>query len=314
MNSSHKSFVYIILNYSFNENIFKLISSIENFCFSLISISLHHNFKIIIIYHNFYYQLFPNKAKDTTFYITSNYTGIHESIEDALNTFLSKVPVLDEKYYQYEQEKGEIEKTEPINVILKKILLEVNERKVSNMSQSPGGFFLGIGMGDYLNDKIILINDAEEDFDYINQKYIFLLKEKGVKIDILSLNKKNKNETSRAIAFFTKGIFDSLSDKKNNIEQMLSLEYMPIKVTQNFPKINHDIKYTLSYIKNISEQNLQCSKCHKEMNNIKDIYGQNKNDKNLNLNNNIEENNMCFYYEKEKNIFCRSCYKKINKQ
>ena len=317
MNTSHKNTIYIILNYSFNENIFKLISSIEKFCFSFISISLNYTFKLYIIYNNFYSLLFPSKSKDTTFFLTSNYSGIHESIEESLNSFLNTVPELDEKLNQLEQNNVNVEKNEPMNIILKKILLEVNEKNISNMSLSPGGFFLGIGINNNSSDKIILINDSEEDFENINQKYIFLLKERGVKLDILSLNKKNKNEVSKAISFFTKGIFDSISDSKNNIEQMLILEYMPIQFCQNITKINSDIKYTISYNKNISEKNLECSSCHKEMNNVKDIYGQNMNEINSSISinsNNIKENNFSFYVEKEKNVFCYNCYNKMKIQ
>lgn len=316
MNPSHKSTVYIILNYSFGENIFNLISSIEKFCYSLISISFHFDFKLYIIYNNFYSLLFPSKLKDSTFLITSNYTGIHESIEESLNNFLSTVPELDDKLYKNEQNNKNASKIEPINVLLKKILLEVNERNVSNASHSPGSFFLDMDHGEYSKNKIILINDSEEDFEHINQKYLFLLKEKGVKIDILSLNIKNKNETSKAIAFFTKGIFDCICDQKNNIEQMLILEYMPIKFCENVNKINNNIKYTMSYNKTVDNKNLECSACHKVMNNTKDIYGQKNEVINLNNNNNnnLKVNNICFYHEKSKNIFCLSCFAKLNKQ
>jgi hypothetical protein len=310
MNGSHKNTLYIILNYSFNENIYNLVSSIEKFCFSFISVSLQYNFQFYIIYNNFYSLLFPNKPKDPTYFFTSNYSGIHESIEESLNHFLSLVPELDDKLFQEEQNDEKIEKNYPMNVIFKKILLEVNKKNLSNTSYSPGGFFLGMGIGDSSSDKIILINDSEEDFGNINQKYVFLFKEKGVKINILSLNKKNKNDVSKAICFFTKGIFDCISDSKNNIEQMLISEYMPIKFCENIPKINHDIKYTISYNKTISDNNLICSVCNKEMNNNKDIYG-----KNMNVEDEIKKKyNKCLYTEKEKNIFCLDCYNKMIKQ
>ena len=129
-----------------------------------------------------------------------------------------------------------------------------------------------------------------------------------MKIDILSLNKKNKNDVSKALAFFTKGIFDCISDTKNNIEQMLIFDYMPIKFCENIPKINHDIKFTISYNKAISNENLVCSICHKEMNKNKNIYGDNLDD----LKEHKKENNKCYYVEKEKNIICVDCYSKKN--
>ena len=313
MNSSHKNTLYILLNYSFNENIYKLISSIEKFCYSYISVSLQYDFKLYIIYNNFYSLLFPNKSKDSTYFLTSNYSGMHESIEESLNFFLSSVPEYDEELSESTQEKKY-----PINIILKKILLEVNKKKLGDISNSPGGFFLGMGNGEIVDDKIILINDSEEDFDKINQKYIFLLKEKGVKIDILSLNKKNKNDISKAITFFTKGIFDCLNDKKTNIEQMLIFENMPIKFCESMPKFNKDIKYTISYNKSISDKLLECSLCHKSIkkNDIYkhksideiDISYDNDNDNDIN-----KKETILIYVEKENNIFCKNCFNEMKK-
>ena len=312
MNSSHKNTLYILLNYSFNENIYKLISSIEKFCYSYISVSLQYDFKLYIIYNNFYSLLFPNKSKDSTYFLTSNYSGMHESIEESLNFFLSSVPEYDEELSESTQEKKY-----PINIILKKILLEVNKKKLGDISNSPGGFFLGMGNGEIVDDKIILINDSEEDFDKINQKYIFLLKEKGVKIDILSLNKKNKNDISKAITFFTKGIFDCLNDKKTNIEQMLIFENMPIKFCESMPKFNKDIKYTISYNKSISDKLLECSLCHKSIKK-NDIYKQKSKDEidisDDNDNDDINKREtILIYVEKENNIFCKNCFNEMKK-
>ena len=312
MNSSHKNTLYILLNYSFNENIYNLISSIEKFCYSYISVSLQYDFKLYIIYNNFYSLLFPNKSKDSTYFLTSNYSGMHESIEESLNFFLSSVPEYDEELSESTQEKKY-----PINIILKKILLKVNKKKLGDISNSPGGFFLGMGSGEIVDDKIILINDSEEDFDKINQKYIFLLKEKGVKIDILSLNKKNKNDISKAITFFTKGVFDCLNDKKTNIEQMLIFENVPIKFCESMPKFNKDIKYTISYNKSISDKLLECSLCHKSIKK-NDIYKQKSKDEiDINDDNDNDDINkketILIYVEKENNIFCKNCFNEMKK-
>ena len=51
----------------------------------------------------------------------------------------------------------------------------------------------------------------------INQKYIFLLKKEKIKIDILSLNENNNNETSKAICLFTNGFFDNVSQAENKL-------------------------------------------------------------------------------------------------
>jgi len=315
MNPNHKNTLYIILKYSFNENIFQIISAIEKFCFSYISVSLQYSFQFYIIYDNYYTLLFPHKLKDQTYFITSNYTEMHKVIDEALKSFFNSVSDTEEKLDQSVQ-KDDIN---PINVILKKILLEINKKNISNITMSPGGFFLELNNSELKNDKIIIINDSEDDFKNINQKYIYLFKQKNIKIDILSLNKKNKNEISKAISFYTQGIFDCLSDNKNNIEQILILEYMPIKFCENLPKLNNNIKFTISYHKAISEQNLMCNKCNKEMKNVKNIYPQknieNKSDSNINTNStNTPKENICYYNGKEKKILCFNCYKQMSNQ
>ena len=315
MNPNHKNTLYIILKYSFNENIFQIISAIEKFCFSYISVSLQYSFQFYIIYDNYYTLLFPHKLKDQTYFITSNYTEMHKVIDEALKSFFNSVSDTEEKLGQSVQ-KDDIN---PINVILKKILLEINKKNISNITMSPGGFFLELNNSELKNDKIIIINDSEDDFKNINQKYIYLFKQKNIKIDILSLNKKNKNEISKAITFYTQGIFDCLSDNKNNIEQILILEYMPIKFCENLPKLNNNIKFTISYHKAISEQNLMCNKCNKEMKNVKNIYPQknieNKSDSNINTNStNTPKENICYYNGKEKKILCFNCYKQMSNQ
>jgi len=315
MNPNHKNTLYIILKYSFNENIFQIISAIEKFCFSYISVSLQYSFQFYIIYDNYYTLLFPHKLKDQTYFITSNYTEMHKVIDEALKSFFNSVSDTEEKLNQSVQ-KDDIN---PINVILKKILLEINKKNISNITMSPGGFFLELNNSELKNDKIIIINDSEDDFKNINQKYIYLFKQKNIKIDILSLNKKNKNEISKAITFYTQGIFDCLSDNKNNIEQILILEYMPIKFCENLPKLNNNIKFTISYHKAISEQNLMCNKCNKEMKNVKNIYPQknieNKSDSNINTNStNTPKENICYYNGKEKKILCFNCYKQMSNQ
>ena len=315
MNPNHKNTLYIILKYSFNENIFQIISAIEKFCFSYISVSLQYSFQFYIIYDNYYTLLFPHKLKDQTYFITSNYTEMHKVIDEALKSFFNSVSDTEEKLDKSEQ-KDDIN---PINVILKKILLEINKKNISNITMSPGGFFLELNNSELKNDKIIIINDSEDDFKNINQKYIYLFKQKNIKIDILSLNKKNKNEISKAITFYTQGIFDCLSDNKNNIEQILILEYMPIKFCENLPKLNNNIKFTISYHKAISEQNLMCNKCNKEMKNVKNIYPQknieNKSDSNINTNStNTPKENICYYNGKEKKILCFNCYKQMSNQ
>ncbi len=315
MHPNHKNTLYIILKYSFNENIFQIISAIEKFCFSYISVSLQYSFQFYIIYDNYYTLLFPHKLKDQTYFITSNYTEMHKVIDEALKSFFNSVSDTEEKLDQSVQ-KDDIN---PINVILKKILLEINKKNISNITMSPGGFFLELNNSELKNDKIIIINDSEDDFKNINQKYIYLFKQKNIKIDILSLNKKNKNEISKAITFYTQGIFDCLSDNKNNIEQILILEYMPIKFCENLPKLNNNIKFTISYHKAISEQNLMCNKCNKEMKNVKNIYPQknieNKSDSNINTNStNTPKENICYYNGKEKKILCFNCYKQMSNQ
>ena len=97
MNPNHKNTLYIILKYSFNENIFQIISAIEKFCFSYISVSLQYSFQFYIIYDNYYTLLFPHKLKDQTYFITSNYTEMHKVIDEALKSVFNSVSDTEEK-------------------------------------------------------------------------------------------------------------------------------------------------------------------------------------------------------------------------
>ena len=90
--------LYIILNYALNNNIYKLISSIEKYCFSFISLSLKYNFQLYLIYNNSYTLLFPSKIKDPTYFMTSNYTEISKSILESLNNFFENVSQAEDKF------------------------------------------------------------------------------------------------------------------------------------------------------------------------------------------------------------------------
>ena len=97
MNSDNHNTLYVILNYALNNNIYELISSIQKYCFSFISLSLQYNFQLYLIYNNSYTLLFPNKIKDPTYFITSNYTEISNSIKETLDNFFENVTETDRK-------------------------------------------------------------------------------------------------------------------------------------------------------------------------------------------------------------------------
>ncbi len=197
-------------------------------------------------------------------------------------------------------------------------------------------------MGLDLNDRIVLINDAVNDFDNINQKYVFLLKKEKIKIDILSLNEKNNNKISKSLCLYTNGFFDYTTNEKSNVEQILIQEYIPIKTKEIFQNKNTKIQNSINYNKAISDEELMCSLCKRILTN-REEKGDEMNDLNNNNNNNIYSsmnsintinsknsidgnnsisnsnsnsiNNIKLYYsDTEKNIFCYNCYLKIKKQ
>jgi hypothetical protein len=305
MNSGTHRTLYIILNYALNDNIFELISSIQQFCFSFISLSLQYDFQLYLIYNNTYILLFPSKLKDPTYFITSNYSEISKSISDTLENFFNNVSQAEEKLSN--DFKNNIY---PINIIFKKILLELNQKNKSKSAIGDGNFFLSANETNGIKDRILLINDSENDFDNINQKYIFLLKKEKIKIDILSLNKKNKNSISKSICLFTNGFFDNVTNEKSNIGQILIQEYIPLQTKDIFRKNKVNIKDSINYNKSISDKSLICSKCHKPLNNNNSM---NNNFQNYINNNNSTSNNKLFYFEQEKNIFCKFCLEKMKK-
>ena len=316
MNTLDNNTLYIIVNYALNQNIYKLIDSIKKFCFSFLSLSLQNNFQLYLIYNNSYTLLFPSKVKDPTYLITSNYNEISSSILDALKYFFNNVADAELKLNPNDSKNNPI----AINVILKKILLEINQKNKSNKALGDGNFLISSGDIEK-KDRIILINDSENDFDDANQKYIFLLKKEKIKIDILSINEQNKNKRSKAICLFTNGFFDNTTKIKNNIEQILIQEYMPIERKEIFQKSNGNIKNSINYIKAISDDDLTCSICHKAYKNKEE-----RNDLNINNNfnnikvldgNNIQNQNhksssppRLYYLESKKDVLCTDCYKK----
>lgn len=336
MNSVNSNSLYIILNYALNNNIYKLISSIEKFCFSYLSLSLQNTFHLYLVYNNSYILLFPNKIKDPTHLITSNYTEISTSITEALNHFFNSVSQAEEKLSQNDIKNGPI----AINVILKKILLELNQKNNSKQTSGDGNFLLSSNNDNQKIDRIILINDSENDFDEINQKYVFLLRKENIKIDILSLNELNKNATSKALCLFTNGFFDNVTKEKNNIEQILIQEYMPIERKEFLQKSNGNIKNTINYYKALSDDDFICSLCHKifknkdernnqnfnnninsnsnhlnntfsQMNNMNNMNRE-LNDGNINrINSNLINSSKFIYSESHRNIFCNNCYKNL---
>ena len=320
MNSTNSNTLYIILNYALNNNIYKLISSIEKYCFSFISLSLKYNFQLYLIYNNSYTLLFPTKVKDPTYFITSNYTEITKSISETLNNFFENVSQAEDKYNPNENSNS----PNAINIILKKILLEINQKKKSRQTGEEN-FFLSIKANNEINDRIILINDSEDDFDIINQKYLFLLKKEKIKIDILSLNENNKNTTSKAICLYIDGFFDHVTKDKNNIEQILIQEYIPIEIKEFLKKNHGTIQNSINYNKAVTNEDMCCSECHKviknkdERNDINinnndshlSFSSMNSNSSNNRINNINSNNNLkLFYLESEKNIFCNVCLKK----
>ena len=311
MNSGYNNTLYIILNYGLNNNIFKIISSIKKYCFSFLSLSLQYKFQLYIVYNNSYSLLFPNKLKDSSYFMTSNYSEIEKSILDSVNYFFNNVSQAEEKLDQNN------DKAYPsaINIILKKIILELNQNNNIKQIEGDGSFFLSSNLDKNKKDKILIINDSENDFEEINQKYVFLLKKEKIKIDILSLNEKNRNNISKALCLFTNGFFDSVSKEKKNIEQILIQEFMPLQRKEIFQNNNNKNQNTINYNKVVTNDSLICSLCNKTFSNNEDkneIFNNNcsrsSSDSNIRGINN-STNNWKYLYEKQ--IYCHNCIKSI---
>lgn len=291
MSSINQDTIYVLLNYDFHINIYKLIASIKQYCFAYCSLSQKNEFRLYIIYDNYYGQLFPRTNKDQSYIVTSNYGEISKSIDESLDSFFTDIQKIENSDIN-----NNISKINPIDIILKKIILEVNLKNVIIEKNQKNNFLEQKDKID-INDKIILINDSEKDFDQVNQKYIFLLKKENIKIDILSLNEKNNNKTSKALCLFTNGFFDFVTNDKNNITQILIQEFIPIKFKEA-KKFSEDIGF-FKYHKLISEDKFKCSECG----NIIDVYDGNQN---------FNYNNYTFLYTKDRNnIICYFCRAKI---
>jgi hypothetical protein len=266
--------------------------------------------------------------------MTSNYTEMSKSIEETLNNFFENVTSAEDKLNTTDIGNS----ANAINVIIKKILLEINQKKNAKFDEN-GNFNLSSSTGPDINDRIILINDSANDFDNINQKYVFLLKKEKIKIDILSLNEKNNNKISKSLCLFTNGFFDYTTKEKSNVEQILIQEYIPIKTKETIQNDSIKVQNKINYMKAISDEELICSQCKRVVgrreergddmnnNNNNSIYSMNsmnsfssKNsnsifDGNNRINNNNSINNYKLYYsDTEKMIFCSNCFNRMKKQ
>ena len=288
--------LYIILKYALNKNIYEIISSIKKFCFSYLSLSSTNTFQLFLIYNNSYTILFPNKLKDSTYFLTSNYSGVSESIDETMKNFFAKVSDTEDKI-----KLDDIKVTNSIyaiNIILKKILLEINSKNKLNKEK-------------IFKDRIILINDSRDDFDEINQKYLFLLKKEKIGLDILTLNDSNKGNISKSLCFFTNGYYDKVTGDKNNIEQILIQEYLP---TQNKSRDDSNIKNEcINFCKIMSDNEFLCSSCHNSFANFEDLNNINMSSSSEIQKSDNKVNNQLFYMI-EKKILCSACYKRKYKQ
>ena len=80
-----------------------------------------------------------------------------------------------------------------LNNIFKKILFELNSLQT-------------------VHNNILLITDSKEDIDNINQKLLFLLKQKNVIISSLLLKKISENNSIRTMSLYMEGYYHILED------------------------------------------------------------------------------------------------------
>ncbi len=254
MNKINHNCIYVIINYELNSNLYEIVFSALKYCFAYCSLTQRNFFHLYFLFNNNYIRLFPVKNKDYFQILTANYSDVSDSIEKNLNDFFEKIETI-EKIEKISYNKN------LINIILKKILLEIN---------SKNKFFNSdISMNQYNNlyedTHIIIINDSENDFNNIDQKLVFLLKKAKTKFDIYSINSKNQNRISKSLCLFSGGFFDEVTNNKNNLTQVLIQEYIPIKLKNNLIKKNTDFNSLDNYKKLISERNFICPICHTEL-------------------------------------------------
>jgi len=258
-----ENIIYVIFHYNFITNIYEIMSRICRFCFAFCTQSQKNTFKIYLIFDNFFWQIFPHKSKDSGYFLSQNFSEIKETIKLNIKEFFLK-------YDTYYKNQINVSFSSPLNQIFKKILLENNRLKIqNNLKNNTNNLMQNISQ-DEKNNLILLISDCDNNNQlFYEQKYLYLLKKEGIKIDCIHLGKYKDEYNSKfeSICLYSGGIFeniDNVVNEENNLIQILIQEFLPIPGNR---KKKHQ---KVQIINKENESKITCDYCNKEGN--KEVY------------------------------------------
>ena len=258
-----ENIIYVIFHYNFITNIYEIMSRICRFCFAFCTQSQKNTFKIYLIFDNFFWQIFPHKSKDSGYFLSQNFSEIKETIKLNIKEFFLK-------YDTYYKNQINVSFSSPLNQIFKKILLENNRLKIqNNLKNNTNNLMQNISQ-DEKNNLILLISDCDNNNQlFYEQKYLYLLKKEGIKIDCIHLGKYKDEYNSKfeSICLYSGGIFeniDNIINEENNLTQILIQEFLPIPGNR---KKKHQ---KVQIINKENESKITCDYCNKEGN--KEVY------------------------------------------
>ena len=258
-----ENIIYVIFHYNFITNIYEIMSRICRFCFAFCTQSQKNTFKIYLIFDNFFWQIFPHKSKDSGYFLSQNFSEIKETIKLNIKEFFLK-------YDTYYKNQINVSFSSPLNQIFKKILLENNRLKIQNNIKNINIDLMQNLSQDEKNNLILLISDCDINNQlFYEQKYLYLLKKEGIKIDCIHLGKYKDEYNSKfeSICLYSGGIFeniDNVVNEENNLTQILIQEFLPIPGNR---KKKHQ---KVQIINKENESKITCDYCNKEGN--KEVY------------------------------------------